>query len=218
MNEKEVCFIICTNDELYMEECIYYINQLEVPEGFSVNVLTVTDAKSMTSGYNEAMNYSNAKYKVYLHQDVFIVNHYFIRDFLNIFQSDEGIGMIGMIGSPELPEDGIMWHGWRCGALYDCHVHETTEVCSYGEGIMSVAAIDGLMMITQYDIPWREDLFDKWDFYDASQSMEFRRCGYKVAVPRMKEPWCIHDCGYLSMKDYQTEREKFVKEYLRKDA
>ena len=75
-------------------------------------------------------------------------------------------------------------------------------------------AIDGFLMATQYDIPWREDLFDKWDFYDASQSMEFIRHGYKVVIPKMEEPWCLHDCGYLNMDHYEEEREKYVKEYL----
>ena len=56
--------------------------------------------------------------------------------------------------------------------------------------------------------------FDKWDFYDASQSMEMRLAGYKVLVPWQKEPWCIHDCGYVSLKNYEIERRKFVKEYL----
>ena len=55
MNEKEICFIICSNDEVYLRECLYYISQLIVPEGYSIDVLTVTEAKSMTAGYNEAI-------------------------------------------------------------------------------------------------------------------------------------------------------------------
>ena len=57
-------------------------------------------------------------------------------------------------------------------------------------------------------------MFDKWDFYDCSQSMEFRRHGYQVAVPNMKEPWCVHDCGFIDLKQYDNERKKFVREYL----
>ena len=36
----------------------------------------------MTSGYNNAMKKTDAKYKVYLHQDVFILNHNFLMDIL----------------------------------------------------------------------------------------------------------------------------------------
>ena len=80
-------------------------------------------------------------------------------------------------------------------------------------GVIEVEAIDGLLMATQYDIPWREDLFDKWDFYDVSQSLEFIRHGYKVVVPYMEKPWCIHDDGFVNLVNYYGEREKLLREY-----
>lgn len=213
--KQKVCFIICSNDELYTSECLYYIDHLSVPEGYQIEVLTIEDAKSMTAGYNEAMQCSEAKYKVYLHQDTFIINPDFIPDFLDVFRQDENIGMIGVIGSPKLPENGIAWKGERCGMLYEQCVYDTLTFSKGNEHLTEVEAIDGLLMITQYDIPWREDLFDKWDFYDCSQSQEFIRQGYKVVVPAMKEPWCVHDCGLMNLRNYEEERLKFLKEYRR---
>jgi len=217
MNDKEICFIMCTNNQKYMEEAVYYISHLNVPEGYEISFLAVEDAKSMTAGYNEGMAASNAKYKVYLHQDVFIVYPDFLVDCIRLFQENSEIGMIGMIGIPKMPESGIMWDGERIGKVYETHIYETvilgSEVskdCDWTE----VEAVDGLLMMTQYDLPWREDLFDKWDFYDASQCMEFIRKGYKVAVPRMEKPWVLHDCGLLNKDNYEGEREKFVREYL----
>ena len=32
MNDKKICFIMCVNDKLYEEECIRYIQKLNVPE------------------------------------------------------------------------------------------------------------------------------------------------------------------------------------------
>lgn len=213
--KMQICFIICTNDPVYADECVYYINQLIVPDGYHIDILTVEDAKSMTSGYNEAMQHSKAKYKVYLHHDTFIVYPHFLRDILRIFQSDGEIGMIGVIGAPRIPENGIMWDEKRYGMIYEQHIYETVMLsnpCTHP--LEEVEAIDGLLMATQYDIAWREDLFDKWDFYDCSQSMEFIRRGYKVVVPKTEEPWCVHDCGFINLKDYDGEREKFVREYL----
>ena len=128
VRDKEVCFIICSNDQLYTEECIYYIAHLHVPDGYQINVLTIEDAKSMAAGYNEGMYASDAKYKVYLHQDVFIVNKNFIQDFLDVFRQDETIGMIGMIGAPRLPASGVMWEGPRKGALYKWTAQQTEEI------------------------------------------------------------------------------------------
>lgn len=214
MNDKKICFIICSTSRLYTEECLHYINHLNVPEGYQVDALTVEDAKSMAAGYNEAMQASDAKYKVYLHQDVFIINHDFIKDVLEIFQKDSQIGMIGMIGSPKLPASGIMWEGDRCGAIYvPAYLHDAL-FCP-GRGRMTeVEAADGLLMATQYDIAWREDLFDKWDFYDCSQSQEFIRKGYKVVVPDIEEPWCYHDSTISNLSAYDGERLKFLEEYF----
>ena len=66
MDEKKISFIMCTNNEQYAQESMYFINKLSIPKGYSIEILSVTDAKSMTSGYNEGMRASNAKYKIYL--------------------------------------------------------------------------------------------------------------------------------------------------------
>ena len=213
IDEKAICFIICSNDELYTEECIYYLAHLYVPEDYHVDVLTIQDAASMTSGYNEGMNASDAKYKVYLHQDVFIINRDFIQNIIDIFTKDELVGMIGMVGAPKLPASGIMWENERCGSLYEWSIFETRKSRLKAEKLTEVEVVDGFLMATQYDIPWREDLFDKWDFYDCSQCKEFARHGYKVVVPVQEEPWCIHDSGLVNVDNYDGERQKFVKEY-----
>ena len=213
--KMQICFIICTNDPAYADECVYYINQLIIPDGYQIDILTVEDAKSMASGYNEAMQYSKAKYKVYLHHDAFIVYPHFLQDILRIFQSDAEIGMIGVIGAPRISANGIMWDGKRYGMIYEQHIYETVMLSNpCTQPLEEVEAIDGMLMITQYDIAWREDLFDKWDFYDCSQSMEFIRHGYKVIVPKTASPWCVHDCGFLNLENYDEERKKFVAEYL----
>lgn len=214
VDENKICFIICSNDRLYTEECLHYIHHLNVPEGYQIEALAVEDAKSMASGYNEGMQASDAKYKVYLHQDVFIINHDFIGDIVNIFKHDARIGMIGMIGSPKLPESGIMWEGDRCGAIYVPAYNKDALFRAGDSDLTEVEAIDGLLMATQYDLPWREELFDKWDFYDCSQSQEFIRHGYKVVVPKLETPWCLHDSPRANLAAYEGERIKFLKEYF----
>lgn len=119
MNEYKFQFIICSNNEDFLEECITYISLLEVPKGYSVDVISILEAVSMTAGYNEGMGASDAKYKIYLHQDVFIIYRKFLYALLDIFESDPQIGMIGMVGSPKMPSCGIMWYGARKAAVMD---------------------------------------------------------------------------------------------------
>lgn len=221
--DKKICFIMCSNNEAYMNEAIFYINQLYIPEGYEIDFLSVSDALSMTSGYNEAMNASDAKYKVYLHQDTFLINPHFIEEFLDIFINNPDVGMIGCFGPKTMPKDGCMWNGTRFGLLLESHVYETKLLkvdipSDMLEGnsetkYTSVAAIDGFLMITQYDIPWRDDIFTKWDFYDASQSIEFIQAGYKVVIPALSSPWALHDCGFLNMASYDEERTKYLDVY-----
>lgn len=216
MNENKICFIICTNDEFQLNECLMYLELLEVPEGVEVEILAISDAKSMTAGYNEGMNASDAKYKVYLHQDSFIIERKFIEKVLKIFRSDKKIGMIGMIGSERLSKDGIMWHGKRCGNFY--HLEEIVKegecsVTLLKRGKREVDVIDGFLMVTQYDIPWREDIFTGWDFYDVSQCLEFKRAGYKIIVPGQQTNWVIHACGAPAFWNYNRNREILLKHY-----
>lgn len=213
-NSKKVSFIFCSNDKLYENEAITYINSLHVPEGYEVEILSVEQAKSMTSGYNEAMEATDAKYKVYMHQDVFIINKNFIADMLRCFE-DEKIGMLGLIGAEKLPESAIMWDCDRVGNIKTICDGKSNILCLQHQDKtdIEVEAIDGLLMITQYDIPWRDDIFTDWDFYDISQCQEFLKRGYKVVVPYMEQAWCIHDDGILNLTKYDKNREKFLKEY-----
>ena len=216
MNDKKICFIVCANNQEYVDEQIAYLNALSVPDGYELEVLTIWEAASMTAGYNEGMNSTDAKYKVYMHQDVFIVNKNFVVDMLRVF-SDETVGMLGVVGTPILPENCVMWN-WadaRVGRVYFNGNYQSGEsIQNEIKGLyQEVEAVDGLLMATQYDIPFREDLFDGWDFYDISQCQEFRRSGYKVVVPKQEEAWCIHDDGCFNLKDYYTYRRRFVEEY-----
>ena len=218
MNNQQFCFIICYNDDLYLEECLLYISNLIIPDGFTIDILTIKDAKSITSGYNEAMKTSDAKFKIYLHQDVFIMNKYFLINLLNIFNYNVHIGMVGMVGAPKINDSAIMWASPRIGGIFTRELMEKpyiSELYETPETLGIVSVIDGHLMATCVDIPWREDLFDGWDFYDLSQSMEFNNRGYQIVVPPQHQPWCLHDDGnILNLYNYNHYRKIFIKEYM----
>lgn len=217
MDDKKISFIVCTNNEFYMKECRFYLEELIVPEGYEMDILEIKGAASMTSGYNTGMRSSDAKYKVYLHQDVFIRNRNFISDLLDIFQADDKIGLVGLVGTPYMCKNGVMWRGVRYGGFYklDEYVEKgfIRRFFPIHQGYLEVEAVDGLLMATQYDIPWREDAFKKWDFYDVSQCFSFLDAGYKVVVPGQAADWYFHDCGTLNLSNYEGEREILIKEY-----
>lgn len=213
MNENQIAFIMCVNREQEYEEAVFYIEQLYLPEGFTKDIITVREAPSMTSGYQAAMESSDARYKVYMHQDVFIYNKNFIKDIISIFQRDTQIGAIGMVGRKKLPSKLYFAADWDVGNIFfnsDCKRLERQE---YPNWPVYVDAVDGLLIATQYDVSWRADLFDGWDFYDISHCMEMKRKGYHVAVPFQQQPWCYHDSTYSRLKKYFYYQEIFCREY-----
>lgn len=222
MNEKKIAFIICTNNEQLLDECLTWLGFLNVPDDFEVDVLTITDAKSMLLGMQEGRESTDAKYKVYLHQDVFILNRNFIRDILDIFHTDNNIGMIGMAGVRAMPSDAKMWSGKYVGNIYTQAI-DPVDYSQYTYRIRNekgeltlhdVVAVDGFLFATAYDVPLRTDLFDGWDFYDVSTSLEYKRKGYRVVVPKQEVPWCLHDDGtILSLWNYDKYRHIAMKEY-----
>ena len=214
-NENKIAFIFCCNDVQYQKECSSYIMELDLPAEYELEILPIIGAKSMAAGYNQAIQKSDAKYKVYLHQDVFIWNKHFIYDILNIF-SDSGIGMIGVLGGVNIPDDGILYPAWNVGMTYACDTEDagTNQGKNPQKGeCLQVEAIDGMLMATQYDLYWREDLFPQWDFYDISQAFEFRKKGYSVVVPHQDKPWCMHDCGRTKLQNYKEGRKILLHEY-----
>ena len=213
VNDKKIAFVICTNNRLFCNECSNYISSLSVPEGYEIDIITIEEADYITQAYNAAMRDSDAKYKVYLHQDVFIVNKDFIAEILEIFQ-DEKIGMIGFAGRTKI-KDFLECLCWDKGSIYSHPVFKA-YVDNFGDvqgKYEKVQAIDGMLMATQYDIPWREDILKGWDFYDISQSIEFLQKGYHIVVPNCKEPWLLHDHGMMNYSHYLEWEEVFLKEY-----
>lgn len=215
MNKTKFAFIIAVNEEQHYEECCYYIGCLEVPAGFDIDIIAVCEADSMCGAYNAAMKSSEAKYKIYLHQDVFIREKDFLKKLLEIFTEDASVGMVGMVGGNRMPKTGVTYRAWNAGAT-DCREPDMAYylVCAPDETQDTyVEAVDGLLIATQYDIPWREDLCRQFDFYDISQSFEMRRKGYRILVPYQKVPWVIHDSSFAKMTHYDEGRKACLAEY-----
>jgi hypothetical protein len=212
---EKVCFISCCNNEEELVEMNAYLKRLEIPENVTVDSLEIWEASSMCSGYNEGMKASDAKYKVYLHQDVRIINPYFIYEIINAFHANPDAGLIGLNGTKEIPESGVMWDVDRFGELIEVNIHKTGLVGKKNPETTDAELVDGFIMATQVDIEWREDLFKGWDFYDASQCMEMKRKNHKIMIAGQQSPWTMHDAGFLHLTTYDEHKEIFLKEYMK---
>ena len=161
MDTNEIAFIICKNDTSWFEECVRYIHDLYIPEGYTVDILSIEDAETVPLAYNAALESSKAKYKIYLREDTLILHRDLIPDILNIFNEDSSIGMIGMVGCQKVSTgEGGKQH-WDMGRVYvddgacvrDCDLRSgQNEKARYA----FAEAIDGFLMATQYDLKWKK--------------------------------------------------------------
>ncbi len=217
INKRKFCFIICVNNEGYLEECLWYIDRISVPDGYEKEHVVIRDAKSMTSGYNQAMKLTDAKYKIYIHQDVLLVNVNLLSQLLTAFE-DPSVGMVGVLGKREFILSAEYSEHWDTGAVEVCNGTNAIyfNFSPEAKGWTGVRAIDGMFMATQYDIPWDEEHFDGWDFYDISQCEQFRRGGYRIVVPgipSLEENWAFHDAGQCEYDGWEHYRRIFCEEY-----
>ncbi len=205
-------FIYCVDNDQQFQNSWNHVCRLNIPPGYKIDKTVITNAGSITKGYNQAMVGSNAKYKLYLHQDVDILEENFFYLILALFKKNPNLGLLGVLGAKRMPTNGIWWEAketyGKC-LYFDQNCNCNTEVVGEYE---SVQGIDGMIMVTQYDIKWREDIVTGWHFYDVSQSLEFIKAGYTVGVPRQSAPWCAHNCLSL-MLPFQVSQQKFIQEY-----
>lgn len=64
MDERKIDFIVCVTESICCEECMRYISDLIIPDGYCIDVLTVFEAEGMTKDTMRQCRKVTAKYKV----------------------------------------------------------------------------------------------------------------------------------------------------------
>lgn len=218
MDENKIAFIFCTNDEIFYNESVKFLQAVEIPENMNVEIINVENISGIAEGYNRAMRESEAKYKVYLQENVFVINKRIIFDILEVFVGNKHLGLLGLYGCKKIPTSIQAWSGNHGvlgklpiggdGSSKDGAVKEVVR--SYEP----VEAVGGSLIATQHDMAWRDDLFKGNSLYEVAQSTEFRMAGYDVGVVRQSESWCIHEkWDVRADAASQFEREAFKRTY-----
>lgn len=200
MNNKRICIISCTNNVI-KANLELQISKLHIPAGFSLDFLVVNGAKSMCAGYNEAAAVSDAKFKIYIRDDIEICNEYLLEDLLAIFNESAEIGIVGALGVQSMPVDMIIENGILFGPA-----GENTILVE--EKYKDVMAVTGDFIATQVDIRWDEANIDDWYTFALSQCAAFRCMGYRiVAAGQEKGPWIkLGDSKRYDYQDAVTEK------------
>jgi glycosyl transferase family 2 len=212
LDPHAVAFVTCVNDETQYATCLRYLTALQIPSEYSVERIAVLGATSMAEGYQRAMETSPARYKIYVHQDVYVVHQRLLLELIHLFRTYPRLGMVGVMGTTRLPASGIWWvnnasyaYGWDwlyvrlASVLRGISLLPTAyqrrlrfqRLRSFVGDYLPAVAVDGLLMATQYDLPWIDPLRG-FMLYDQVQSLEFIKAGLEVGIARQGAIWCIH--------------------------
>ena len=213
MEANKIAIIIHATNEYAVNALIESLGKVNVPEGYLVDIIAIqSGVNEKYKTYNFAMRDSDAKYKIYLDEDIEILEKNFLSKIIEIFQSDENIGMIGCNGTTRLSTHGLVLQSLnRHGKILIEESKKFIELRQFDTDYLEAEIIDGFFMATQYDIPWREDLFAS-DFMGLSaQCVEFKRAGYKIVLARQEEPW--YWCKITNLQITKQSIEIFLDEY-----
>ena len=210
MNDKKIA-VIAQCEANGVSAIRPYIDAIDVPQGYAVELIEVPSGGNVADTYQRAMEQSDAKYKVYLSPGSILLRLNFFEEMLRIFTQDPAIGIIGLIGAKQLSTSGVLVQSM----FIKGRLVFSDDTGFFGEDIEGdmeeVMAVSGDLVATQYDIPWRRDLFHTDCFWAEAQCIEFRRVGYRSVVPRQKEAWLL--AGTKEIQYDEVSREVFLDTY-----
>ena len=203
MNEKKIA-VIAQCDASGVSAIRPYLAAIDVPQGYEVELIEVFADGNVADTYQRIMGQSDAKYKVYLAAGSILLRLNFFEEMLRVFE-DPMIGVMGLVGAKQLSTTGLLATSpFVKGRLLYADDTDFNGADIDGE-MEQVIAVSGDLIATQYDIPWRSDLFHSDCFYAEAQCIEFRRRGYRNVVPHQDEAWLLSGTKEISYDDVSQE-------------
>jgi len=219
-----IAFVSCVNDETQYGICLQYINALQIPSGHTVEKIAVLGATSMAEGYQRAMEASTALYKIYLHQDVYLVHRGLLFELLHLFKTYPRLGMVGVVGPTRLNSrgrwvknlrhcHGRLWEYYRPSGL-PASLFIKHRLLHFGRfrsfvgDYLAAVGVDGVFMATQYDVPWMNPL-GGFELYEHVQAAEFIKSGLEVGIARQEAIWCLH-WGPLHERTFEQRERRDI--------
>ena len=190
MNDRKIA-VIAQCDPNGVSAIRPYIDALDIPNGYEVELIEVRPDGNVADTYQRAMEASNAKYKIYLAPGSILIRLNFFEEMLRIFAADPMIGVMGLIGVKQLSTTGLL----VASTFIKGRLLYTDDSSFCGEDIEGateeVMVVSADLIATQYDVPWRSDLFHSDCLFAEAQCIEFRRKGYRTVLPQQDDPWLL---------------------------
>ena len=213
-SEKKIVVLLRDSHTGQHEVCIEALKNVKWPDGYGVEVFTIDAQKPYAAQVNEVLADTDAKVKIYINDDLFLVHAQAIEELLEIFR-DESIGMVGFLGSVSLPVSGnLMDSPYKCGAVYVPTEEDFSEM-RFGTAVQAAADVRYILpsfFATQWDIPWDES-YEKQYYAVLAYCRAFEEEGYRIVVPLPENIWCAYQVKNISFDASEADRKKFFTRY-----
>ena len=212
--EKKVAFFVRKSDEALYRTCLESLQALHLPAGYEAELFTLAAGKPYAVQANKALALSDAKYKIYINDDMCLVQPRFFGELLAIFKN-AAVGMVGAGGSQSLPVDGnVLSSVYKRGAVYVPAEDGFSEL-RFGDATGKAADVRCILpsfFATQWDIFWDES-YEKQYYAVLAHCCAFEEEGRRIVVPLPKNIWCAYQVKDISFDGSEVDRKKFFTRY-----
>lgn len=175
---NKICIVIRVTDQQKYDTTLESLQILEIPEGMTVEICEIYDADSISKAYNQAINQSNAKYKLYIQEGTKILNKKLLVEFIDLFTTEYRAGIAGIAGYEYIPVSCNVSDTKRhYGHIYNMNGNDNFDWITPEKACKEVSFLDSYIVATQYDILWDENYLSAY-FSVMTQSMLMKREGY----------------------------------------
>ncbi len=206
MNEKKFCFISCISDDEHDQKVVDALSQLQVPEGYEIEYLGVRQATSIASGYNEAIDSTDALIKIFFDENIDITCPDILFRILSIYGSDPGIDIIGVCGTDKMPIDMVMQHG----IMYGVESDNTYAVDGQYKEVLCTSE-DFFVTRNNFRFPENEGL-DNY-FHNIPLCAKILQQGRKIVVSNQDIHWTTGSPLPVYSDDYENARKSAYDRY-----
>lgn len=178
--------ICCSNFEKYTQFCLPILEETDrLLKSFDfqpLEFIIVMNPDSIFKGYNTGLSIAKNSIKVFMHQDVNLLNPHWALKLIRAFSNPE-YGLIGFVGTKKLPHQGFWWESGKeyiVGELYS-GAEKADWVFNRVNMLTEVECVDGFFMATNRNIKF-DEVLKGFHFYDMDYSRTLRKEGLKVGV------------------------------------
>ena len=180
--------IVSVNDEncfnTMLRPSLQDASNMVVKHGFPpLDIIIVTGNFSIFHNYNQGASRSKFPIKVFIHQDVCLLDTSWIFKIIGSFYMYPSCGLIGFVGTTKLLNRGMWWESgveYIHGELFSGKEKANWVFKSISEPI-KVECVDGFFLATNRNIMWDTTL-DGFHLYDLDYCREIKKAGYDIMV------------------------------------